>query len=100
MSFVFIEKIGLENVLTCPCCVAEYIWREYAAVKNLISEIKINAIVDFDIIDVISIISLSRLIDGGAAILAHVKRNHHNVIIGATAISPLVRNILRVCVSS
>ncbi len=49
---------------------------------------------------VISRISLSRLIEGGAAMLAHTKRNHHNEIIGIDVSNPLVRATLRVCVSS
>jgi len=100
MSFVFMELIGLENVLICPCWVAEYMWREYTAVKNLINEIRINDIADFDMIEVINIISLRRLIDGGVAMLAAVNINHQRVIIGATAIKPLVKNILRVWVNS
>jgi len=40
------------------------------------------------------------LIDGGAAILAAVNRNHHIVIIGVIDINPLVKNILRVWVIS
>jgi len=80
--------------------VVENIWSEYAAVKNLTIEIKTKEIVDFDIIAVISIISLRRLIEGGAAIFAAVNRNHHIDIIGVSAINPLVRNILRVCVIS
>ncbi len=100
MSFGFIEYVGFLNVLIWPCWVAEYMWSEYAAVKNLINEIKIKDMVDLERIEVISMISLSKLIDGGAAILAAVKRNHHMVMIGATVISPLVRNILRVWVIS
>lgn len=68
--------------------------------KNLTNEIAINDIVDLEIIAVISIISLSKLIDGGAAILAAVNINHHIVMIGATVINPLVKNILRVWVIS
>jgi len=75
-------------------------WSEYAAVKKLTIEIIIKDIVDLDMIDVISIISLSRLIDGGAAMLAAVNKNHHMVIVGAIDISPFTRNILRVCVIS
>jgi hypothetical protein len=41
-------------------------------------------------------ISLSKLIDGGAAMLAAVNRNHHIDIIGVIVISPLVKNMLRV----
>jgi hypothetical protein len=52
--------------------------------------------VEYDIIDEINIISLIKLIDGGAAIFAAVNINHQRVIIGATDISPLVKNILRV----
>ena len=48
----------------------------------------------------ISIISLSRLIDGGAAMFAAVNKNHHIVIIGLIVMRPFVRNILRVCVIS
>lgn len=49
---------------------------------------------------VIKVISLSRLIEGGAAIFAAVKRNHHIDIVGLIVISPFVKNILRVCVIS
>jgi hypothetical protein len=50
--------------------------------------------------EVISIISLNRLIDGGAAIFAAVNMNHHIDIIGAVHISPLDKYILRVWVIS
>lgn len=49
---------------------------------------------------VISKISLNKLIDGGAAIFAAVKINHHRVKVGPTHIKPLVKNILRVFVIS
>jgi len=49
---------------------------------------------------VIRVISLNRLIDGGAAIFVAVNINHHIDIIGLIVISPLVRNILRVWVIS
>lgn len=49
---------------------------------------------------VISKISLSRLIDGGAAILALTSKNHHIDMIGSVTRSPLVRLILRVWVCS
>lgn len=48
----------------------------------------------------ISIISDRRLIDGGAAIFAHVNINHHRVIMGSLAINPFDKVILRVWVSS
>lgn len=84
------------KLLIAPCWVVEYICKEYAAVRNLtkpISEINQN---DFANVAVISIISLIKLIDGGAAMLAAVNKNHHIVIIGLIIINPLVRNILRV----
>lgn len=43
-----------------------------------------------DIIEVINIISLNRLIVGGAAIFLAVNINHHIVKIGIKAIRPLV----------
>lgn len=55
---------------------------------------------DFLKIAVRSIISLSKLIDGGAAIFHAEKINHHAVKIGKDVIMPLVRNMLRVCVIS
>jgi len=73
---------------------------EYIAVRNLTS--LSSGIINSDLLNaaVINIISLRRLIDGGAAILAAVKMNHHIVIIGLIVINPFVRNILRVCVTS
>ena len=56
--------------------------------------------IDEDRAAVINMISLSRLIDGGAAIFAHTIRNHHIDRIGEVASSPLVSAILRVCVYS
>lgn len=41
-------------------------------------------------------ISLSKLIEGGADILAAQARNHHNDIAGNKANKPLVKNSLRV----
>jgi hypothetical protein len=70
------------------------------AVRNLTSARRGINIIDFVSVVVIKVISLSKLIDGGAAILAAVNRNHHIVIIGLIVISPLVRNILRVWVIS
>ena len=55
---------------------------------------------DEDKIDVISIISLIRLMEGGAAILVALKTNHHRANRGKTLKSPLVRNSLRVEVNS
>jgi hypothetical protein len=43
-----------------------------------------------------SIISLNKLIDGGAAIFHAANINHHIVIVGQTVINPFIKNILRV----
>jgi len=73
---------------------------EYIAVKNLTPASNNANQIDFDKDAVINIISLSKLIEGGAAILAAVNINHQNVIIGFIVINPLVKNILRVWVIS
>lgn len=44
----------------------------------------------------INIISLSRLIDGGAAIFAPINRNHSKVKLGVIINRPFVRIMLRV----
>jgi len=74
--------------------------REYIAVKNLTNLSR--GIINIDLLKaaVINIISLRRLIDGGAAMFAAVNKNHHIVIIGLMVINPFVRNILRVWVTS
>lgn len=56
--------------------------------------------VDFEIMEVRSIISDIRLIVGGAAILAAVAMNHHIQVFGSSVNSPLVKNSLRVLVVS
>lgn len=88
--------IGLENDGMWPCCVEEYMFREYAAAKNLIIIRKIAERVELDRTEAIKIISLIKLIDGGAAIFHAVNRNHHIVRVGQIVISPLVKYILRV----
>jgi hypothetical protein len=73
---------------------------EYAAVKNLIRATGIMEYQDADRMEEISIISLSKLIEGGAAMFAALNRNHHIDMIGAKHISPFERNMLRVWVIS
>lgn len=73
---------------------------EYAAVKNLISAIGRIAESENDKVAVIRIISLSKLMAGGAAMFAPANKNHHKDMIGVTDIRPLVRKILRVFVIS
>ena len=55
---------------------------------------------DVDIIDVSRIISLIRLIEGGAAIFQAVNRNHHIAKSGLIVIMPFVKYMLRVAVIS
>lgn len=49
-----------------------------------------------DNVEVISIISLSKLIDGGAAIFALQNKNHHIDIDGRKVSIPFIRKRLRV----
>lgn len=49
-----------------------------------------------DIVPVINMISLSRLIDGGAAMLVIINKNHNIVKFGEIINKFLVRTILRV----
>ena len=100
MSFIFMLFIGLENEGIWPCCVDEYMLSEQAAAKNLIIIKNKADTVDLDKTEVSRIISLIRLIDGGAAIFQAVNKNHHIVNVGQIVISPLVKYILRVCVIS
>mgnify|MGYP003508446166 FL=1 len=100
ISLGFITWSGFAKDLKCPCCTVEYMCKEYAAVRNLIKLIEISDSEVLEITEVINIISLSKLIDGGAAILHAENRNHHIDMIGVILISPLVRNILRVLVIS
>lgn len=65
---------------------------------KLISGIHIHILNESDA--VIRMISESRLIDGGAAMLAHINRNHHIERIGSVVSSPFDRVRLRVCVIS
>lgn len=88
------------NVWENPCCVVEYIINEYVPVKNVTSIRGRIRIIDQDIILVINIISLSKLIDGGAAMLMAQKMNHHLDIIGDIIYIPFIRNRLRVWVNS
>jgi len=53
-----------------------------------------------DRIEEISIISLIRLMEGGAAILVATNKNHHMDIVGKMFSSPFVRNNLREDVDS
>jgi hypothetical protein len=79
-----------------PCWVFPYIFREYAPVINLRSAKNSIKNRENDVVAIINIISLRRLIDGGAAIFTAVYRNHHIVILGSTDIIPFIKYILRV----
>jgi hypothetical protein len=54
------------------------------------------SIMDLDMALEINIISLSKLIDGGAAMLAAIIKNHRSVRLGINIKSLLVRIMLRV----
>ena len=64
--------------------------------RNVIIDSGNRKIIDIDIVDVISIISLNKLILGGAAMLIAANKNHHRVIIGLVSIMPFIKYILRV----
>jgi hypothetical protein len=66
------------------------------AVIKLIINIKGIIILDMKIAAVISIISLIRLVEGGAAMLVITAVNHIIVMAGVKWDSPLFNNILRV----
>ena len=74
----------------------EYKYREYAAVIKLSNATRKTRNVFFDVILDISMISLSRLMDGGAAILALTKRNHNSDSAGTLNSNPFVNIVLRV----
>ena len=71
-------------------------YRQYIAVKKLVKPRRMKADVDIFKMAEISIISLRRLIEGGAAIFLAVNKNHHIVSVGARTINPFIRNKLRV----
>lgn len=56
----------------------------------------IRSIRDMNEIDVISMISLSRLRDGGAAMFDAVNKNHHRDMVGRIFKYPFIKNMLRV----
>ena len=89
-------RYGLVHKFLCPWFTAVYKYNEYAAVKNLTLPNKIITHIDVEIIDVISIISLNRLIDGGAAILIIANISHHNDIVGVINKIPFDKINLRV----
>lgn len=79
-----------------PCCVWEKRFSEYAAVIKLIRAIGTIAHREYEIIEVINMISLKRLSEGGPAMLQTRIRNHHIDRLGTVVNMPLVRKDLRV----
>lgn len=73
---------------------------EYPTVRNLINPIGRIVVIDCLTVLVISRISLIKLILGGAAMFALHDKNHHIDDKGNTAISPFVKEILRLCLDS
>jgi hypothetical protein len=98
MSDVRILGMGAAILSVDPWFVAEYRYSEYATVINLINLRGIIIHEECLIILVINIISLIKLILGGAAIFAQQNKNHHNDNMGIIVSIPLVRVILRVWV--
>lgn len=97
---LFIVIYVLDEIGFLPWLSAVYINNEYPTVRNLISLMGIITLLDCLIVLEINIISLNRLIDGGAAILALHDINHHIDDSGITDINPFVREILRLCLDS
>lgn len=91
---------GLANRGSEPCWVEVYRIRQYVAHINDVMAIGTAIQVEIERIDVSNIISLRRLIDGGAPRLAARRMNHHRVMAGNKDRRPFVRNSLRVCVVS
>lgn len=83
-----------------PWWIEVYMRREYAAVRNPVVVRRGRVSVFHDKMLVIRRISLKRLSEGGAAMLAAVKINHHGAMEGAEVRRPLIRMILRVFVAS
>lgn len=97
---LFIVVYVLDEIGFLPWLSAVYINNEYPTVRNLINLIGIITLLDCLIVLEINIISLNRLIEGGAAILALHDINHHIDDRGTTDINPFVREILRLCLDS
>jgi hypothetical protein len=92
--------VVFEKFDKAPCWVLPYMFSEYTPVMKVrIIRDKIKKI-DMAKVAVINMISLSRLIDGGAAMLIAVNMNHHIDMFGLNTVIPFIRNILRVCRSS
>jgi hypothetical protein len=78
-----------------PCWDEENKYNEYTADKNAVkARIKVNFI-DIDVIVAIRIISVIKLMEGGAAILAIKIKNNHKEYLGIIVIKPLIKNNLR-----
>lgn len=90
--------IGAVILKVDPWFVAEYRYREYATVINLIIPNGIIIHGECLIMLIMSIISLIKLILGGAAMFAQQNKNHHRDRIGMIVSIPLVSVILRVWV--
>jgi hypothetical protein len=89
--------VELVKLIMFPCWVFPYMFKEYVPVINLSSAKNSIKYKENDVEATISMISLNRLIDGGAAMFTAVYRNHHIVIVGRNLIMPFIKNILRVC---
>lgn len=79
----------------CPCWEETNKYKEYTAARKAIQPKGIVSHIDKNKALEISIISPSKLIEGGAAMLAAERQNHHKVIEGKRESMPLFKKILR-----
>ena len=96
MSLIDSELYELEYELIEPWFKVEYMYREYAAAKNVSSARGNIMFIDIDIDAVISRISLNKLIDGGVAMFIAINRNQNMEKVGLKIRMPLDKIILRV----
>lgn len=86
------ENIDLKNF---PCCLIEYIYKVYAALKKDKSPIANILILDHLTTLIIKLISPNKFKVGGAAILPALNKNHHSAILGIKFNNPFLINKLR-----
>lgn len=93
---LFLWSVEFIKLDVLPWLMFLYMFNEYTPVINVRIDKGIINIIEKDIVEVISIISLRRLIVGGAAMLIAENMNHHIDIDGIILIIPFIKNILRV----
>ena len=83
-----------------PCLGVENNRMQYVAERKEINMIGIRESEVQAKMLIIKEISLNRFIEGGAAILLALIKNHHKISLGKMESMPRVRSMLRVCVRS